>query len=106
MRTHQDIDARSLAMARAIVATIDADPARAGLVRARAVCERWALQRDQAACREWRDLLQRPWSEVKAALLDESETGRRRRQSTPFCGILTPRERWQIYKSFQRHEEA
>ena len=34
----------------------------------------------------------------RAVLLDESEEGQRLRQSSPFCGILTPRERWAIYR--------
>ena len=33
-------------------------------------------------------------------LLEESESGQRLRQSTPFCGVLTPRERWAIYKDW------
>lgn len=39
MKDHDAIDRRSLAMARRIVAKIDADPG--GLDHARAVCARW-----------------------------------------------------------------
>jgi len=35
---------------------------------------------------------------VRAVLLDESDEGQRLRQSDPFCGVLTPRERWEIYR--------
>jgi hypothetical protein len=97
VRTHQGIDQRSLAMARAIVDRIDRDPARAGLVRAKATCRRWFEQRPLPVFREWLLILERPWEEVRALLLDESELGQRLRQSDPFCGILTPRERWEIY---------
>ena len=38
METHQEIDERSLEMARQIVAKIDADPQRTGLERAKHVC--------------------------------------------------------------------
>ena len=38
MRTHQQIDERSVALARAIVEKIDRDPARHGLEKARATC--------------------------------------------------------------------
>ena len=98
MRTHEQIDERSLAMARAIVVKIDRDPARAGLAKARATCRRWYRERPRPAIKEWLEILDRPWEQVRGVLLDESEEGQRLRQSDPFCGILTPRERWEIYR--------
>src|SRR5438105_5774738 len=94
VRTHQQIDERSLAMARVIVQKIDRDPTRAGLVRAKDVCKRWYDQRSTPSAREWLQILERPWEEIRALLLDETELGQRLRQTDPFCGILTPRERW------------
>lgn len=103
MRDHQSIDRRSLEMARRIVAKIDADPSRAGLERAREVCARW-VSRGNVPAREWQILLQREWSEIRAILLDESEEGTRLRQNDPFCGILTPQERWAIYREASANE--
>ncbi|MFL6248704.1 MAG: hypothetical protein ACJ74H_21955 [Thermoanaerobaculia bacterium] len=97
MRTHQEIDRRSLEMVRRIVAKIDADPDRRGLEHAKRVCERWVSQGIVSA-REWLMLLEKPWVEIRAILLDESDEGQRLRQTDPFCGILTPTERWQIYR--------
>ena len=97
MRTHQQIDRRSLAMVRRIVAKIDADPERRGFAHAKSVCERWLAQGIPSA-REWRTLLEKPWEEVRTILLDESDEGQRLRQTDPFCGILTPQERWEIYR--------
>jgi hypothetical protein len=97
VRTHQEIDRRSLAMVRRVVAKIDADPERRGLAHAKKVCERWALRGIRSA-HEWLGILERPWDEVRALLLDESEEGQRLRQTDPFCGILSPQERWQIYR--------
>ena len=97
MRTHQDIDRRSLEMVRRIVAKIDADPERHGLEHAKRVCDRWVAQGIASAC-EWQRLLQKPWEDVRAILLDESDEGQRLRQTDPFCGILTPAERWEIYR--------
>lgn len=97
MRTHQEIDRRSLEMVRRIVAKIDADPERRGLAHARRVCERWVAQGIVSA-REWLRILERPWEDIRAILLDESDEGQRLRQTDPFCGILTPGERWQIYR--------
>ena len=97
MRTHQEIDRRSLEMVRRIVEKIDADPDRRGLAHAKRVCERWVAQGILSA-REWLALLEKPWEDVRLILLDESDEGQRLRQTDPFCGILTPDERWQIYR--------
>jgi len=51
-------------------------------------------------------ILQRPWPEIRNILLNESEEGTRLRQSDPFCGILTPAERWEIYRDAARDEAA
>ena len=100
MRTHQQIDERSLALARAIVEKIDRDPARQGLEKARATCRRWYKQRPLPAIGEWLNILQEPWEDIRRVLLDESQSGRRLRQSDPFCCILTPQERWAIYRKY------
>src|SRR3712207_4057519 len=91
MHDHHGIDRRSLEMVRRIVAKIDADPSRSGLSHAREVCRRWVKQ-GRLSAREWMQILERPWPEIRAILLDESEEGRRLRQTDPFCGILTPQE--------------
>lgn len=102
MRTHRQIDQRSLELARAVVAAIDADPARAGLTLARENCERWYLAHASPAVAEWRAILGKEWEAIRRILLDDSEEARRLRQSSPFAGVLTPRERWAIYERFER----
>jgi CRISPR/Cas system-associated endoribonuclease Cas2 len=52
---------------------------------------------------EWRELLEREVSEVCAILTAETDDGQRLRQNSPFAGILSPREVWEI-KS--RHQHA
>jgi hypothetical protein len=101
MRTHQEIDARSLQMAKVIVEKIDADPNRHGLEKARATCRRWLRERPSPTVHEWIAILERPWAEIRFMLLDDSENGVRLRQSDPFCGILTLQERWDIYRAHQ-----
>lgn len=103
MRDHDAIDRRSLTMAQRIVEKIDDDPARGGLAHARSVCERW-VSRGNVPAQEWLQILDRPWEEIREILLSESEDAKRLRQSDPFCGILTPQERWQIYREAARHE--
>lgn len=104
MRTHQEIDARSLALASAIVAKIDADPQREGLRSAREICARWHHKNPAPAIAEWHAILRLDWDRIRAILLDESEEGKRLRQSNPFCDVLTRYERWEIYWQFS-HEQ-
>jgi len=101
MQKHQLIDQRSLELAKAIVQKIDSDPERKGLRKALSVCIRWYKLHRKACIREWLEILKnREWNEIKEILLDPSEEGKRLRQNSPFCGILTPKERWDIYRRF------
>ncbi len=104
MRTHEQVDRRSLALVRAVVRRIDADPSRTGLRKAREICLRWYGKDPVPVYCEWLEILGRPWSEVRETLLDQSEKGKRLRQTDPFCGVLSPRERWRIYKEFAANE--
>ena len=106
MEKHEEIDRRSLALATVIADAIDRDAAREGLSRARQTCARWLAAAPVPAIVEWLGLLQREWPEIRAELLDPGERGRRLRQSSPFCGILSPRERWEIYRRFSREHHA
>jgi hypothetical protein len=103
MQTHGQVDERSLALARAVARKIDADPNHEGLLRARAVCARWMEREPSEACAEWIELLADSWPAVRDVLLDPSDRGQRLRQSSPFCGILTPAERWAIYRTLADH---
>jgi hypothetical protein len=105
VKTNQAIDRRSLEMVRRIVAKIDADPDRRGFEHAKRVCRRW-VDLGRRSSVEWLAILDRPWEEVRRILLDDSEEGRRLRQTDPFCGILTPEERWEIYREAARHEAS
>ncbi len=106
MKTHQEIDRRSLALAKRIVSLIDVDPDCKGLLKARDVCSRWYKENPVPAIEEWMRILQNEWSVVRMILLDDSEEGRRLRQSSPFCGILSPRDRWTIYREFSHEPES
>ena len=106
MKTHEEVDRRSLVLARAVVDAISRDPAREGLTRARQTCMRWQRQAPSPAIAEWLVILQREWEEIRPTLLDPGEEGRRLRQSNPFCGVLSPRERWEIYRRFSHESEA
>ncbi len=100
MKTHQDIDLRSLLLAKAIVEKIETGSDSNSQEKAIENCQRWLTKSPSPAVFEWLKILKRPWPEIKKVLLDESEEGKRLRQSNPFCGILTPQARWRIYKNF------
>jgi hypothetical protein len=49
----------------------------------------------------WRSiLLRKNIDEIKNVLLSESDEGQQMRQATPFCGILTQRERMKIFRKY------
>ena len=106
MWSHEDIDQRSLSLSLAIVARIDLDPERTGLRKARGICSRWMAEHPTPALREWQALLEHDWPMIRAVLLDEGQEGRRLRQSSPFCGVLSVRERWEIYRRFNHEPKA
>jgi hypothetical protein len=54
---------------------------------------------------EWRKILQGSISEICAVLTVDTEEGCRLRQNSPFAGILSPEEIWEI-KSRYRHATA
>jgi hypothetical protein len=103
MRTHEWIDQRSLALDRAIVEKLRAQPAL--LERARATLSRWLEQRQPtvpSVLHEWHEILANwPLDRILELLTRGDETARRLRQSSPFCGILSPEERWAILKAYE-----
>jgi len=97
---HRRIDARSLAMHRAIAEKLRADPSL--LAIAHDNLDRWSKARggSQPYWDAWREILKRPLEEVLALMVEDSEKMTAMRQSSPFAGILTPQERWAIYDQF------
>jgi hypothetical protein len=101
-RSHAWIDARSLALARAVAAKIRRNPS--FLQRASDNLVRWKERHSTwpRCLSEWEEILSsRTLDDVLAILLEDSEDGRRRRQSSPFTGILTPAERREIFERYE-----
>jgi hypothetical protein len=102
MMSHARIDARSLAMHRAIAGKLRARPE---LLRiAHENLERWTAGRSQAYFNAWRELLARPLNELLELIVEDSEWMTAMRQCSPFAGVLDPRERWAIYDEFAAAE--
>ena len=74
---HPYIDARSLDMARIVVERIDADPTLFNVAGEN--LERWRQLHGtlSRANQEWEEILKRPWREIRAILLEESDEGQR-----------------------------
>ncbi len=106
MKTHKEIDQRSLFLAQEIVKKIERDPDHAAIKKARNICLRWKEKGQQGAVDEWLELLQQPWEQIRAVLLDTTEKGKRLRQSSPFCGVLSAQDRWELYRKFNENETA
>ncbi len=91
MKSHQEIDERSLRLARAVAERLDENPELLDRVR------NWAESQESPAVREWLPILRGPWEQIRKVLLSADQESTRLRQSSPFVGVLSPRERWAIY---------
>lgn len=63
---------------------------------------RWSESsgRSQPYLDAWSDVLARPMEELLVLIQEDSELMRAMRQASPFAGVLSPKERWEIYDSF------
>jgi hypothetical protein len=103
---HIRIERRSIALHRAIAERIRQNPAL--MDKARENLEKYHDQflRENRplpkALSEWRDILtNQPLETVMAFLVSFDESAVRLRQSSPFAGVLTPKERWKIYETYR-----
>src|SRR5262245_44469156 len=98
--SHQRVERRSLALHRAIAAKLRVQPQL--LQIAHDNIERWSRKRPRSLpyLETWREILTRPLPEVLELLQEDSARMTELRQSTPFAGVLDPRERWRVYDTF------
>jgi hypothetical protein len=105
MRDHRLIDERSLAFDKVIAARLRENP---DLVnKARSNLSKWILTADaslEPTLREWQKLVDGPMDLLLSTLENTDECATQLRQSSPFCGILTPEERTQILQEYQDRE--
>ena len=99
---HRILDARSLAMHCRIVQKILREP---GLLeKARDNLSRWSAKIGEPKPRylmEWQKILDKPWPTIAETMTSMSEEATRLRSSSPFAGILTEKEREQVYAAFR-----
>ena len=97
---HGRIDARSLAMHRAIAAKLRASPELFSIATDN--LRRWGSTagRSQPYLKAWAEILTRPAEEVLSKIQEDNESMRAMRQTSPFAGVLSPKERWAIYDAY------
>ena len=99
---HRIFEARSLAMHCKIVQKISRDPSL--LEKAKANLRRWSAKNDGPEPRylkEWQEILDKPWPAIAEMMTSMREDATRLRSSSPFAGVLTEKEREQIYAAFR-----
>lgn len=105
---HSETDRVSLELGRRVAEKLRWHPELVEFARANLV--RWS-QLNQAApsllrCyTEWQQILTRPTGEICDLLCSESDDAQRLRQNSPFAGVLTPAEVWEVKSRF-RHAPA
>ena len=107
MRTHQEIDARSLAMHRLVAEKIRANPDL--FQKAQATLARWrhtVCPSSQPYLQEWERLMHQGPDACLAIALEESEHADALRQSSPFAAILSHQERFTFLKAWSREHAA
>lgn len=101
--THTELDRRSLMMHRAIAQRLRRNPAL--LEVARGNLGKWDCP-ERGWWREWSFILLQPLEDIVDVLEREDEEACRLRQSSPFAGILSPREVWEFKRRFKEEHEA
>lgn len=107
MKSHAVIDARGLAFGQPIADRLRQNP---DLVnRARATIVRWLTSSSpqvESALAEWSAIPAGPLQGVLAVLTDPGERATRLRQSNPFAGVLSQRERNAILLHYTSHDKV
>jgi hypothetical protein len=103
---HEVQDRFSLELGQRIAAGLAKHPEWVDLASAN--LDRWSRQNQGAPAlircyQEWRELLSRPLAEIIAILTEASDRGQRLRQNSPFVGVLSPQEVWEIKSRLRHH---
>ncbi|HIJ19679.1 MAG TPA: hypothetical protein HPP58_01390 [Deltaproteobacteria bacterium] len=97
---HRRLEERSITLHREVAKRLRARPELISMVREN--LDRWIDENGEIpVLMEWQKILDSPVDNIIDVMVSPDEKGRHLRQSSPFCGILTSRERWKIYESFE-----
>jgi hypothetical protein len=103
---HEVLDQISMALAQRVAAGLPDRPE--WLDTARQNLARWRQLNAGApgllrCYGEWEELLARPVEEICSALTATTSHGQRLRQNSPFAGVLSPAEVWDIKRRTREH---
>ncbi len=98
MPGHRLADLRSLALHRAVAAKLRREPGLVLTAQQRVVDRQADGSLHPTWAARWASLLALPVAELARALEADTPEMADVRQSSPFAGILTARERWQIWR--------
>lgn len=106
--SHLETDQVSLELARRVAERLRRNPEALDLAHAN--LSRWRQQNAKSPSllrcySEWEKILSRPVVEICELLCSESDAAQRLRQNSPFAGVLTPAEVWEVKSRF-RHATA
>jgi hypothetical protein len=108
MRTHQEIDQRSLALHHLVAAKIRLDPSL--MERAQEILRRWQTMvsaNGQPYLEEWQRLIDKGLDTCLAVAVEDSERATALRQSSPLSCLLSNHERFRFLKEWKRdHDHA
>lgn len=99
---HQILDARSLALHCKIARKIERNMDLLEIPQRN--LRRWRkINSDSPAdyLNEWQNIMNLPWPAIASFITSFSNDAVRLRQSSPFAGVLTPKERKQVYEAFR-----
>ncbi len=99
-RGHERIDQRSIALHAAIVRRLEANPERWSIVHENLSKHLTEGGASRPYALAWQELLAKPWPELRALLVEDSELMRALRQCSPFAGVLDNQERWAIFDEY------
>lgn len=100
-------DRRSLALHRAVAEKLQDDPASVVRRARRNVAHMLNVNLGaRELLQEWRRALTLPTPDVIDLLLDPRPRARELRHVSPFAGVLSARERWELYRRFGESERA
>lgn len=98
---HRQLELRSICLHRAIAGRIVEEPAILESVKVDILNLISKHGESSKYFLMWLDILNGPTDTVLAKLVEDSEEMAALRQSSPFAGILTAKERWEIYETFR-----
>ena len=103
---HRIAEERSLALHRRVAELVRAEPSLLGPVRARLREAIAAGGRSAPYSRAWLALVDGPMDALVERLVADDDEARALRQSTPFAGLVGPRERWAIWREVYDPDKA